>query len=151
MFGRTKDEPLPNFAAFPPELFPYESPPGTYFDAFPLLVLTTASLARLARAAPGSRVDVRRFRPNLVIETPPDLEGYVENGWEGRKLRVGGLEIECALACPRCVMITHPFDDLPKDPALIRAVVRDANQTIGMYARPVGAASVAVGDPVELE
>jgi uncharacterized protein YcbX len=150
MFGRTKDEPLPDFAAFPPELFQYESPPGTYFDAFPLLLLTTASLARLARAASGSRVDVRRFRPNLLIETAPDLEGYVEADWAGRKLRAGGLEIECTLACPRCVMITHGFDDLPKDAALMRAVVRDANQTMGIYARALGEASVAVGDPVEI-
>jgi uncharacterized protein len=150
MFGRTRDEPLPNFAAFPPELFQYESPPGTYFDAFPLLVLTTASLARLSRAVPRSRIDVRRFRPNLLIETEPDLDGYVENAWEGRKLRVGGLEIECALPCPRCVMITHGFDDLPKDPAIMRAVVRDANQSMGIYARPLGEAIVALGDPVEL-
>jgi uncharacterized protein YcbX len=150
MFGRTPDEPLPELAAFPPELFQYESPPGTYFDAFPLLVLTTASLARLARAAPGSRVDVRRFRPNLLIETVPDLEGYLESDWAGRKLRVGALELECTLACPRCVMITHGFDDLPKDAALMRAVVRDANQTIGIYARALGQASVALGDPVEL-
>jgi uncharacterized protein YcbX len=150
MFGRTKEEPLPNFAAFPPELLAFESPPGTYFDAYPLLVLTTASLARLARALPDSRIDVRRFRPNLVIETGPEHEGYVEAGWEGRKLRVGALEIECALACPRCVMITHGFADLPKDPAIMRAVVRDANQCMGIYARPIGEASVAVGDPVEL-
>lgn len=150
MFGRTPDEPLPNFADFPPELFQYESPPGTYFDAFPLLVLTTASLARLARAAPGSRVDVRRFRPNLLIETVSELEGYLESDWAGRKLRVGALELECTMACPRCVMITHGFDDLPKDAALMRAVVRDANQTMGIYARALGQASVALGDPVEL-
>jgi MOSC domain-containing protein len=150
MFGRTRDEPLPNFAAFPPELFEFESPPGTYFDAFPLLVLTTASLARLARVAPGSRIDVRRFRPNLVIDTEPALEGYVETAWEGRELRVGQLSLECTIACPRCVMITHGFDDLPKDAAIMRAVVRDANQSIGIYARPLGEANVALGDPVEL-
>ena len=69
---------------------------------------------------------------------------------EGRKLRVGALEIECTIACPRCVMITHGFADLPKDPAIMRAVVRDANQSIGIYARPLGQADVAIGDPVEL-
>jgi hypothetical protein len=32
----------------------------------------------------------------------------------------------------------------------MRAVVRDANQTMGIYARALGPASVAIGDPVEL-
>ena len=150
VFGRTPDEPLPNLAAFPRELFTYESPPGTYFDAYPLHLVTSATLERLAKRAPGSRVDVRRFRPNFLIETSPGLEGYVEAGWEGKRLRVGGLSIEATIACPRCVMVTHPFAELPEDPALLRAVVRDANQNVGLYARPTAAAQVRVGDPVEL-
>jgi uncharacterized protein YcbX len=150
IFGRTPDEPLPNLALLPRELFEYESPPGTYFDAYTLHVLTTATLARLAKDAPASQVDVRRFRPNFVIETAPGLEGYVEVGWAGRKLRVGGLAVEATIACPRCVMVTHGFADLPKDPGILRAIVREANQNVGVYANATGAAQVAVGDPVEL-
>jgi len=45
-------------------------------------------------------------------------------------------------------MVTHPFAELPEDPALLRAVVRDANQNVGLYARPTAAAQVRVGDPV---
>lgn len=150
IFGRTPDEPLPDLSRFPREIMRYESPPGTYFDAYPLLVLTTATLATLAADAPASRVDVRRFRPNFVIETAPELEGYVDADWAGRRLRIGGLEIEATLACPRCVMVTHPFADLPKDPALLRAIVREANQNVGLYARPTSSAEVALGDEVAL-
>jgi MOSC domain-containing protein len=151
IFGRLPDEPLPDLGLFPPELLRYESPPGTYFDAFPLLVLTSASLARLAKAAPASRVDVRRFRPNLVIDTPAELEGYVESRWAGRRLRVGEVEIEATIACPRCVMVTHGFADLPHDTALLRSIVRDADQNLGLYARPVGAGRIAAGDDVWLD
>src|SRR5256885_11822459 len=37
MFDLEADEPLPNLSAFPVELIEYESLPGTYYDAFPLL------------------------------------------------------------------------------------------------------------------
>lgn len=150
VFGRQPDEPLPDLMAFPPEIFEFESPPGTYFDAFPLLVMTTASLRRLQSLVPDSAVDVRRFRPNLLIETPPGVEGFVEAAWAGRRIRIGGATLEAAIPCPRCVMITHPFAELPKDPAVLRAVVRDAGQNLGVYATVVGAGAVEVGAEVEI-
>jgi uncharacterized protein YcbX len=150
VFGRTPDEPMPDLSKLPPEIFEFESPLGTYFDAFPLLVLSTATLEKLAKAAPASRVDVRRFRPNFVVETDTGVDGYVDADWAGRRLRLGELEIDGAMACPRCIMVTHGFADLPRDTGLLRAIVRDANQNIGLYAKPRGPARVRVGDEVAL-
>jgi hypothetical protein len=150
IFGRLPDEPLPDLSALPRELFEFESPLGTYFDAFPLLVLSTATLETLAKAAPASRVDVRRFRPNFVIETDPGIEGYVDPTWAGRRLRLGELEIDGVIPCPRCVMVTHGFADLPRDTAILRAIVREAGQNVGLYARPKGSSRVQVGDEVSL-
>jgi hypothetical protein len=150
IFGRTPDEPLPDFSIFPPEIFEFESPPGSYQDAFPLLLLTDATLARLQKLAPDSRVDVRRFRPNLVVATPDGVEDFAEIGWIGKRLRIGEAELSVPAACPRCVMITHAFGDLPRDPGLMRTVVREANQNIGVYARVLRAGRVNVGDSVEI-
>jgi len=150
IFGRLPDEPLPDLSQLPRELFEFESPVGTYFDAFPLNVLTTATLDALAKASPESRVDVRRFRPNFVIETEPGISGYVDAEWAHRRLRLGELEIEGAIPCMRCVMVTHGFADLPKDPKILRAIVREANQNVGLYAKPAGSARVRVGDEVVL-
>jgi uncharacterized protein YcbX len=150
IFGRTPDEPLPDIGAFPPEIMQYESPPGTYFDAFPLLLLTDASLRKLQELAPKSRVDVRRFRPNLLVATPDGVADFAEIGWVGKRVRVGEAEISIAMACPRCVMITHGFDDLPQDASLMRTVVREANQNIGVYARVERPGRVALGDTVEV-
>jgi hypothetical protein len=150
IFGREEGEPLPNLGLFPPEVLQYESPPGTYFDAYPLLLLTDATLRRLAALAPGSRVDVRRFRPNLLVEAVDGASGFPEIAWAGRRLRIGSVEIEATVPCPRCVMITHAFDDLPRDPGLMRTVVRDADQNVGVYAKVAAAGLVQVGDAVEL-
>lgn len=150
VFGRLPDEPLPDFSIFPKELFEFESPPGTYFDAFPLLLLTDATLRRLQQLAPASKVDVRRFRPNLVVATPDGVADFVEQGWIGKRVRVGEAELEIAMTCPRCVMITHGFADLPKDPGLMRTVVREANQNVGVYVRVARPGRIAVGDSVEL-
>jgi len=149
IFGREEGEPLPDLSKFPPDLFQYESPPGTYFDVAHILLLTDATLRRLQELAPASRVDVRRFRPNLVVESS-EAPGFPELGWVGRRLRVGGAVLKVDLACPRCVMITHGFEDLPRDTALMRTVVREADQNVGVYARVETPGTVRPGDPVEL-
>lgn len=150
IFGREPDEPLPDLARFPREILEFESPLGTYFDAYPLLLLTDASLRHLQALAPASRVDVRRFRPNLLIASPPGVEGVPEQDWHGRRLAVGGAELEVVVGCPRCVMITHAFDDLPRDTGLMRTVVKELDQDVGVYARVLAPGPVAVGDAIRL-
>jgi uncharacterized protein YcbX len=151
IFGRQPDEPLPDLASFPPEILEFESPPGTYFDAFPLLVLTSASLRRLHSLVPDAAIDVRRFRPNLVVDTPEGVEGFVEPAWAGRRIRIGDVELEATVACPRCVMITHPVAELPKDAAILRTVVREADQNLGVYARVTRGGAVEAGAAVEID
>jgi uncharacterized protein YcbX len=149
-FGREPDEPLPDLSVFPPELFEFTSPPGTYFDAFPIHLLTTSSLDAMARLNPKSAWDVRRFRPNFLIETGSGTKGLVENNWSGRTLRLGNLMLKCAIPTARCSMTTHVQAELPKDPLVLRTIVREAEQNLGIYATVISAGSVTVGDAVEL-
>jgi hypothetical protein len=149
-FGREPGEPLPDLSVLPAEIFEYTSPPGTYFDAFPLHLLTTASLDALARRAPDTAWDARRFRPNFLIETGEGLEGLVESGWGGRALRLGELVVKCEVPTMRCSMTMQAQEGLPKDPRVLRTIVRDAGQNFGIYATPNAAARVAPGDTVEL-
>jgi uncharacterized protein len=148
IFGRTDDEPLPDLSAFGPELMQYTSPLGTYFDAFPIHLLSTAALAQLG---PAEQFDRRRFRPNFFVESTPDLQGLVENGLGGRRIRIGGLVLHGEMAAVRCVMTTLPQPGLPKDPSVLRAIVRDAAQCLGLYASVATPGRVAVGDAVEVE
>lgn len=149
-FGREPGEPLPDLSALPAEIFEFTSPPGTYFDAFPVHLLTTASLAALGRHAPETVWDARRFRPNFLIETDDGLEGLVESSWGGRTLRVGGLRLQCEMPAPRCSMTIQAQAGIPKDPRVLRTIVKEAGQNLGLYASVPAAGRVSVGDEVEL-
>jgi uncharacterized protein YcbX len=150
IFGRATDEPLPDLSVFPPEIFEYESPPGTYFDAFPLLLLTSASLDSMQQRVPASVFDVRRFRPNFVVADTTSANPFPELEWCGKRLRVGEATVQVTIECPRCVMVTHGQDDLPKDPGVMRALVKEAGGNLGVYATVEQPGRVSVGDSVEL-
>ena len=150
VFSREADEPIPDISVLPPEVLEFTSPPGTYFDAFPIHVLTTASLAAMARSNPTAIWDVRRFRPNFLVETNDEIQGLVESDWEGRRLRIGTVELKCEIPCARCGMTTHAQKDLPKDPSVLRSIVKDANQNLGIYASVIKSGKVSTGDQVEL-
>lgn len=149
-FSREVGEPIPDMAMLPPEVLEFTSPPGTYFDAFPINVLTTASLEAMSRFNPTAVWDVRRFRPNLLVETDEEFHGMVEADWSGRILRVGSVELKCEIPCARCGMTTHGHSGLPKDSSVLRSIVKDANQNLGVYASVVQSGAVSIGDPVEL-
>lgn len=149
IFALEPGEPLPDLTGLPKEIVEYESPPGTYFDAFPLLAATQASLDTLQGLTPRSRIDARRFRPNFLIDTG-DAHGFVETGWPGRRLRLGGLTINVKMNCMRCVMTTLGFANLPKDPNIMRTLVREADQNLGVYATVATPGRVSVGDRVDL-
>ncbi|MEZ5559405.1 MAG: MOSC domain-containing protein [Pseudomonadales bacterium] len=149
VFARTADEPLPKLEAFPRELFEFESPPGTYFDAFPLLIMTTTALTELARLAPGHRFELPRFRPNLVVEPAQDGP-FPELDWVGRRIAVGSAEVEVTMACPRCAMTTHAVAGLPRDPGIMRSLVKHTGGELGVYARVVSPGRVQRGDSVTL-
>ena len=150
IFGRTEDEPLPDLSVFPPVIFEHESPPGTYHDAFPLLLVSTSALRSLRQALPDSSIDVRRFRPSVVVDTG-EAAGHPEFDWVGRRLRIGDALLDIPAACPRCVMVTREVDDdAPQDRTILRHVVKELGQNIGVYATVAAPATVRPGDPVTL-
>src|SRR5215475_601501 len=59
-------------------------PVGSFFDVFPLSILTTSTLSRLSEVQLRSQFDQRRFRMNVIVET--ERPGFVENDWVGHEL-----------------------------------------------------------------
>jgi uncharacterized protein YcbX len=125
------------------QVFEFALPPGTFFDGAMVHLVTTASLRRLYELAPGSRLDPRRFRPNLVIETEPHAVGFVESEWIGRTLTAGDVILKLDRPCPRCVMTTLKQHDLPKDPDILRTLVQSSGGNFGLYASVIQGGRVA--------
>ena len=155
LFGRVDDEPIPNLRAFPRDLMvtlaEYESPPGSYYDMFPLMLMSEQSISHLKDALPGSAIDVRRFRPSIVIDAPlPNDETVLpELSWVGRTAMIGSSKIEFVIACPRCIMVTRAVDDsVGDDRDVLRYVVRELNQDVGVYANIVQPGMISEGDEI---
>jgi uncharacterized protein YcbX len=134
------------------------APPGTFFDLSTLHLLTTSTLAALRAAGPGADFDVRRYRPNVLIET--DDAGFVENDWVAGTVTMGAsATAHVDLATMRCVMTTLAQRDIAADRQTLR-VVSKANRVeipglgvwacAGVYASVTEAGKVQVGDPVTI-
>ncbi len=109
-------------------------PVGSFFDVFPLSVMTTSTLARLSELRPQSRFEQRRFRMNVIVRT--ERPGFVENDWVGHALGLGDrTRINVALLDPRCVMTTLAQEDLPQDTDVLRTLVRHNRMQVGDLGR----------------
>ncbi|MCF2526777.1 MOSC domain-containing protein [Yinghuangia soli] len=151
LFGVETGAELPDLGALPPVLWESQTLPGTHFDAFPLMAVTDRTLESLRKLSPGSDADVRRFRPNLVISVPEEVEGdFPELAWVGREVQIGTAVLRIESACPRCVMISHPVPlaDLPADRALLRTVHAKTGHNVGVYASVVRPGVLGLDDAV---
>lgn len=112
------------------------------FDSLPVSVMTTTTPARL-------EAEPRRFRANIVIDAGP-LE---ESGWLDSMLCFGetGPRLRVNKRIDRCSMITIDPESAERDPAVLRRVVEQAENCVGVYASAESLGRIAVGDPVRLQ
>ena len=102
---------------------PSAVPEDSFFDLYPVSVLTTSSLDRLGELEPDTNFDVRRFRMNVIVDNPE--HGFVENEWVGRSIAIGDeVQLAVALPDPRCCMPSVEQEDLPRDPKVLKALAQ---------------------------
>jgi uncharacterized protein YcbX len=119
------------------------------FDTFPLSVITTQTIAGLSALA-GAELDVRRFRPNLLVEAPGPAP-WPEDAWVGCVLQIGGLRMRVDKRDQRCVMVNLDPVTLDRNPAVLRAIARERGAHLGVYGSTAQPGRVTVGDQVILE
>src|SRR5207249_5410353 len=127
-------------------------PEETFFDCAVVHLVTTATLDRLRELYPEGRFEVRRFRPNIVVQLGSGEKSFAENAWIHRTLSIGEeVRLSITAPCGRCVMTTLPQGDLPRDPGILRTAAQHNQVNVGVYAAVVRGGTIRRGDSVRME
>lgn len=127
-------------------------PTGTFFDSCRIHAITTATLDRLQELYPEGEFDLRRFRPNLLIDTQSAQADFVENAWVGHILAIGdSVRLKIDTACPRCVVTTLAQGKLPQDLAILKTTAQYNDVIAGIRLSVIQGGTIYQGDSIWLE
>lgn len=120
-----------------------------FFDSMGISIMSAATLHALERIL-GRELGERRFRSNLVVDAG-DVP-FVEETWAGVTLRFGkgenAPEVRLNRGIPRCAMINLDPSTAERDSRVLKAVVRERNNIVGMYGMVVKPGVLHLGDGV---
>jgi len=119
------------------------------FDTFALSLITTQTIAQLGEVV-GEQLDVRRFRPNILVDAGEDAP-FPEDAWVGRTLLIGGARMRVDKRDGRCVVITIDPQTAQRKPAILRAVADQRQGCLGVYGTTVQPGAIALNDRVFLQ
>lgn len=124
---------------------------GIFDEAF-VSVISLGTIRGIERES-GRDLDLRRFRPNVVIETN-DPEPFAEDKWVGRTLMFGdgtsGATVGVTMRDERCVMVNFDPATAERDSEVMKTVVRLNQNYAGVYGTVVSAGELRVGQVVTL-
>lgn len=102
-----------------------------HFDEGPVSLISRGTLAWLREQLPGTAVDARRFRPNIVVSSKL---AFAEESWCGRRIRIGdgadAVELAVDHVLERCVMVTSAQAELEYAPSVLKLLGRRPDQPV---------------------
>ncbi|MEM1114122.1 MAG: MOSC N-terminal beta barrel domain-containing protein [Pseudomonadota bacterium] len=120
----------------------------SFADGFPLLLISSASLAALNDRL-SAPVPMDRFRPNLVVD---GCEAFAEDRWQ--RIRIGAQELTVAKACSRCVIPSIEQTTAERDSEILRTLAafrrREGAVYFGQNLLYDSLGSLAVGQSIEV-
>jgi uncharacterized protein YcbX len=123
------------------------------FDDADISAIALATIRGIASRA-GHRDDVRRFRPNLLIDTKADGP-FEEDRWVGKVLEFGsdgtGPAVSITMQDLRCSMINFDPDTAKANAEFMKTVVRMNDNYAGVYGTVVRTGEIRVGQIVSLK
>jgi uncharacterized protein YcbX len=126
-------------------------PSRTFFDCAPVHILTSATLAMLARLYPQGIFEAKRFRPNILIGAADSEPCFMENDWVGHTIAIGAeVRIKISGNTGRCVMTTVAQDGLPRDLGILKTAAKHNQAHVGVYGKIVRGGMVHQEDKVKI-
>ena len=116
-----------------------------HFDDGAVHILTTRSLSMLHELLPDAGIDPRRFRPNIVINSP-----CLDQDLIGKNIKIGSTVLSITHKTERCRMITVDQQELDSRPEILKVVSKNFSLEFGVYARVLSTGSVSIGDAVDV-
>jgi uncharacterized protein YcbX len=152
-FGVAEDEKLPDISMVRVSdvigFARYSTPPGTFVDLAPVHVLSTTSLATIG-AEISSDVDVRRFRPNVLLALDNPDDELPESHWTGARVVLGEAVLDVMMPTIRCVVPSRAQPGFEVDRRITKAVAVRAQRCLGVYCGVDSGGTVRVGDDVSV-
>lgn len=153
-FGVTDEEKFPDMSmlrvADLATLSRYSTPPGMFVDLAPVHVMTQTSLATIGGQVDGAALDVRRFRPNILLTLRDSTDDLPESQWTGGRLTIGGVVLDVTMPTIRCVVPSRAQPGIEVDRRITKAVAERANRCLGSYCWVQSGGAVTVGDKFAL-
>lgn len=151
-FGLGETDALPDTSVFSTKdivtLARFSTPPGAFYDLSPVHLMTTESLRDLAPGDDG--YDVRRFRPNVLVDAGETTRAFPETAWVGGNVDVGSVRLHVTIPTIRCVVPTRSQPDVELDKGITRQLADRTNRFLGVYADVTRPGMVSVGDEVRV-
>ena len=154
-FGIADDEKFPDMSMFRvtdlATLSRYSTPPGMFVDLAPVHVMTQTSLKTIGAELGGDDLDVRRFRPNILLALNNPDDGLPESQWTGGRLSLGGAVLEVTMPTIRCVVPSRAQPGIEVDRRITKAVASRAGRCLGSYCWVTTGGVVNLGDEATLQ
>lgn len=120
-----------------------------FFDEAHISIISVATINAIEQLT-GMKLDIRRFRPNLVVETI-DNQPFEEQKWCSSNIHIEDTLLRIYMDDIRCAMVNINPDSGEIDTKILKAIVQANNNCAGSYARVIGTGTISVDSKLYLE
>ncbi|WP_428526298.1 MOSC domain-containing protein [Roseibium sp.] len=124
-----------------------EDQDAAHFDDGAVHIILSSELKALQARSPHLDFDPRRFRANLLLNTPDHM---CAEDLLGRVLTIGDVRLKITHPTERCVMVTTKQDGLSSEPLILKAISKGFDINFGLYASVLKPGQIEVGQEVKL-